>query len=70
MLDRLREETAAMTGRIKLPGATATTETPWSALLAFAAVVLAASVLLSGCNTLEGVGEDVEAAGEEVDEAF
>jgi predicted small secreted protein len=56
-----------MTSRIKLPHATA--EAPRSALLSFAAVVLASTILLSGCNTAEGVGEDVEAAGDKVEDA-
>lgn len=57
-----------MTSWIKFPGGTA--EAPWSAPLSLAAAVLAAMVLLSGCNTVEGMGEDVEAAGDEVDEAM
>lgn len=57
-----------MTSWIKFPGGTA--EAPSSAPLSLAAAVLAAMVLLSGCNTVEGMGEDVEAAGDEVDEAM
>ncbi|GAB5413697.1 MAG: hypothetical protein Cons2KO_13000 [Congregibacter sp.] len=34
-----------------------------------AAVVAAALIGLSACNTLEGVGEDVERAGESVQDA-
>jgi predicted small secreted protein len=56
-----------MTSRIKLPGATA--EAP-SALLTFAAALLASTLFLSGCNTAEGVGDDVEEAGEEVQDAI
>ena len=57
-----------MTSRIKLPGATAKAEA--SVLLSFAAVLLASTLLLSGCNTAEGVGDDVEEAGEEVQDAI
>lgn len=38
-----------------------------SPLIALAALIGAAS--LSACNTVQGVGEDVEAAGQAVDEA-
>jgi predicted small secreted protein len=38
-----------------------------SPLIALA--LLAGGVSLSACNTVEGVGEDVEAAGQAVDEA-
>jgi predicted small secreted protein len=69
MLDHLLEETATMTSRIKLPGAKAKTEAP-TALLTFAAALLAASVLLGACNTAEGVGDDAEEAGEEVEDAI
>lgn len=31
---------------------------------------LSVSAGLSGCNTMEGAGEDIEEAGEEVDETF
>ena len=55
----LLEETATMTGQIKLS----------SALLTFAAALLAATLFLSGCNTAEGVGDDVEEAGDEVEDA-
>jgi predicted small secreted protein len=39
--------------------------------LAFAAgVTIAAAVIAgSGCNTTEGVGEDIEAAGDAIDDA-
>jgi predicted small secreted protein len=33
-------------------------------------VLLASTLLLSGCNTAEGVGDDVEEAGEEVKDAI
>jgi predicted small secreted protein len=69
MLHRLLEETATMTSRIKLPGATAKAEAP-SALLTFAAALLASTLLLSACNTLEGMGDDAEEAGEEVEDAI
>lgn len=59
-----------MTSRIKLRGATAKAEAPSSVLLSFAAVLLASALLLSGCNTAEGVGDDVEEAGEEVEDAI
>jgi predicted small secreted protein len=55
----LLEETATMTGQIKLS----------SALLTFAAALLASTLFLSGCNTAEGVGDDVEEAGDEVEDA-
>jgi predicted small secreted protein len=59
-----------MTSRIKLPGAVAKAEAPAPFLLSFAAVLLASTLLLSGCNTAEGVGDDVEEAGEEVEDAI
>jgi predicted small secreted protein len=68
MSGRAIEERVTMTSWIKFPGGTA--EAPSSAPLSLAAAVLAAMVLLSGCNTVEGMGEDVEAAGDEVDEAM
>jgi predicted small secreted protein len=68
MLDRLLEEEATMTSRIKLRGATAKAEA--SVLLSFAAALLASTLLLSGCNTAEGVGDDIEEAGEEVQDAI
>jgi predicted small secreted protein len=33
-------------------------------------VLLASTLLLSGCNTAEGIGDDVEDAGEEVEDAI
>jgi predicted small secreted protein len=33
-------------------------------------VLLASALLLSGCNTAEGVGDDMEEAGEEVGDAI
>jgi predicted small secreted protein len=59
-----------MTSRINLPGAAASAESPSSALLSLAAVLLASTLLLSGCNTAEGIGDDVEDAGEEVEDAI
>ena len=59
-----------MTSRIKLPGAVAEAAAPASVLLSFAAVLLASTLLLSGCNTAEGIGDDVEEAGEEVEDAI
>jgi len=59
-----------MTNRIKLQGVTAKAEAPWSALLSFAALLLASTLLLSACNTAEGIGDDVEEAGEEVQDAI
>ena len=59
-----------MSRRIMLPGATAKAAAPSSALLTFAAAVLASSLLLSACNTAEGIGDDVEEAGEEVQDAI
>jgi predicted small secreted protein len=57
-----------MKSRIKLPGAEA--EVPTSALLSFAAVLLASTLFLSGCNTAEGIGDDIEEAGDEVGDAI
>ena len=37
------------------------------AIAAFCTV--AAALLLTGCNTIEGAGEDIEAVGSEIDEA-
>jgi predicted small secreted protein len=59
-----------MTSRIKLRGATAKAAAPSSTLLSFAAALLASLLLLGGCNTAEGVGDDVEEAGEEVQDAI
>jgi predicted small secreted protein len=59
-----------MVSLIKLTGATAKAEAQWSALVSFVAVVLASTLLLSGCNTAEGLGDDVEKAGEEVKDAI
>jgi predicted small secreted protein len=70
MLDRLLEETATMTSRIKLSGAKAKAAASSSALLPFAAAILASTLLLSACNTVEGMGDDAEEAGEEVGDAF
>jgi predicted small secreted protein len=36
----------------------------------FAAMLLASTLFLSGCNTAEGVGDDVEEAGDEVEDAI
>lgn len=35
----------------------------------FALLALLASFALSGCNTIQGVGEDVQKVGEEVEDA-
>ena len=56
-----------MTNRIELAGAKA--EVRPSALLSFAAVLLASALFLSGCNTVEGMGQDAQAAGEQVEDA-
>jgi predicted small secreted protein len=48
-----------MTSRTRFPG-----------LLTFAAALLAATLFLSGCNTMEGMGDDVEEAGDEVGDAI
>ena len=58
-----------MTSWIKPPGAKAKTEAP-SALLTFAAALLASTLLLSACNTWEGMGDDAEDAAEEVEDAI
>jgi predicted small secreted protein len=65
MLNRVLEETAAMTSRI-MP---AKAERP-SAVLSFAAALLASALLLSACNTFEGMGDDAEEAGEEIEDAI
>jgi predicted small secreted protein len=70
MLNRLLEETATMTTLIKLPGAAAKAEAPSWARMSLAAVLLASSLLLSACNTMEGLGDDAEEAGEEVEDAI
>ena len=57
-----------MTSRIKFPGAEA--EVLASAPLSVAAVPLASTLFLSGCNTAEGFGDDVEAAGDKVGDAL
>lgn len=36
---------------------------------AFAALVLMLATAAAGCNTVEGVGEDMQAAGQAVDQA-
>ena len=59
-----------MTSRIKLPGATAEAEAPSFAFRSLAAALLASALLLSACNTLEGMGDDAEDAGEEVEDAI
>jgi predicted small secreted protein len=59
-----------MTSRIKLSAAKAKSEESSPALLSFAAVLLASILLLGGCNTAEGVGDDMEDAGEEVEDAI
>lgn len=38
-------------------------------LLALPAILFTCAVLATGCNTIEGFGEDVEEGGEEVSEA-
>ena len=57
-----------MPSRIKPLGAK--TQVPSSALLPLAAVLLASALFLNGCNTAEGVGDDVEEAGDEVEDAI
>ena len=69
MWERLLEETATMTSWIKPPGATATAQAP-SALVSFAAALLGAALLLGACNTVEGIGDDAEEAGEELGDAI
>lgn len=59
-----------MTSRIKLPGAAAEVEAPWFATLSFATVLLALALLLSGCNTARGIGDDAEEAAEEIEDAI
>jgi predicted small secreted protein len=48
-----------MMSRMKSPG-----------LLSFAAALLAATLFLSACNTIEGMGDDAEEAGDEVGDAI
>jgi predicted small secreted protein len=57
-----------MISRIKSPGAMA--EVSKSVFLSFAAVLLASTLLVSGCNTAEGIGDDIEEAGDEVGDAI
>jgi predicted small secreted protein len=57
-----------MMSRIKSRGAEG--EVSPSTLLSFAAVLLASFLFLSGCNTAEGVGDDIEEAGDEVGDAI
>ena len=57
-----------MMSRIRLIGAKA--EVASSALLPFAAVLLASTFFMSGCDPAEGVGDDVEEAGDEVEDAI
>ncbi len=38
-------------------------------IIALTFTLLLGAGLLTGCNTMEGFGEDVEQAGEEIDEA-
>lgn len=40
----------------------------WAVLLMAAGAALATAVSLAACNTTEGAGEDMEAAGESVQE--
>jgi predicted small secreted protein len=68
MFDRLLEETEGMVSRIKLPGTKA--DIASTALLPLAAVLLASTLFLSACNTAEGVGDDVEEAGDEIGDAI
>jgi predicted small secreted protein len=49
---------------------TMTSPTKPSALLTFAAALLASALFLSACNTAEGVGDDVEEATDEVGDAI
>jgi predicted small secreted protein len=59
-----------MTSRIRLGGARFNAGLPSSLLLSFATVLLASTLLLGGCNTAEGIGDDAEEAGEEVGDAL
>jgi predicted small secreted protein len=54
-----------MTTWIKLAGAFVP-----SSALSFATLLLAATLFLSACNTAEGVGDDVEEAGDEIGDAI
>jgi predicted small secreted protein len=59
-----------MTSRIKFGGTPVKPKVLLFPLLPLATVLLASTLLLSGCNTAEGVGDDVEEAGEEVEDAI
>ena len=69
-MDHLLEETAVMTSRIKLQGAAGGAEAPWFTPLSLATLLLALALLLSGCNTARGIGDDAEEAAEEVEDAI
>jgi predicted small secreted protein len=58
-----------MTSRIRRAGAAAKAEAPWFATLSLA-TVLALALLVSGCNTARGIGDDAEEAAEEVEDAI
>ena len=58
-----------MMNRPKLPR-TKGLEAASTGLLPFAAVLLASTLFLSACNTAEGVGDDVEEAGDEIGDAI
>jgi predicted small secreted protein len=55
-----------MTSRIKVRALR--DERPWLALLS--AALLASTLTLGACNTAKGVGDDVEDAAEEVEDAI
>ena len=59
-----------MTCRIKRTGATAEAGAPWFATLSLATVLVALGLLVSGCNTAEGIGDDAEAAADEIEDAI
>lgn len=40
----------------------------WAVLIMSLAAAMATSVALAACNTTEGAGEDIEAAGEAIEE--
>ena len=59
-----------MTSRMQFRGTPAKPKVLLFLILPFATVLLASTLLLSGCNTAEGLGDDVEDAGEEVKNAI
>jgi predicted small secreted protein len=55
---------------MKPSGPAAKAEGPSLVVLSLAALLLASTLALGGCNTAEGIGDDVEEAGDEVGDAI